>query len=192
MKSLKLAFTIAAMFIFSMTMFADNGLKNAVLSNNISNDLAMNIIPEQPIVNVAQQAQNNQQNSFSAENAPTANNQTVGMLENGVITPDQVSQSNQINKEYDRRIKNLTKNKQVSQAELQRESDWQNEQYQNMYNNNDNYNRYRQYNDGWQRRNWNYNWNMNNCYQNGEWCCGDDDRPSWAGDDWCGGPGMMY
>ena len=65
MKSLKLAFTIAAMFIFSMTMFADNGLKNAVLSNNISNDLAMNIIPEQPIVNVAQQAQNNQQNSFS-------------------------------------------------------------------------------------------------------------------------------
>ena len=192
MKSLKLAFTIAVMFIFSMTMFADNGLKNAVLSNNISNDLAMNIIPEQPIVNVAQQAQNNQQNSFSAENAPTANNQTVGMLENGVITPDQVSQSNQINKEYDRRIKNLTKNKQVSQAELQRESDWQNEQYQNMYNNNDNYNRYRQYNDGWQRRNWNYNWNMNNCYQNGEWCCGDDDRPSWAGDDWCGGPGMMY
>ena len=192
MKSLKLAFTIAAMFIFSITMFADNGLKNAVLSNNISNDLAMNIIPEQPIVNVAQQAQNNQQNSFSAENAPTANNQTVGMLENGVITPDQVSQSNQINKEYDRRIKNLTKNKQVSQAELQRESDWQNEQYQNMYNNNDNYNRYRQYNDGWQRRNWNYNWNMNNCYQNGEWCCGDDDRPSWAGDDWCGGPGMMY
>ena len=122
----------------------------------------------------------------------SANNQTVGMLENGVITPDQVSQSNQINKEYDRRIKNLTKNKQVSQAELQRESDWQNEQYQNMYNNNDNYNRYRQYNDGWQRRNWNYNWNMNNCYQNGEWCCGDDDRPSWAGDDWCGGPGMMY
>ena len=53
MKSLKLAFTIAAMFIFSMTMFADNGLKNAVLSNNISNDLAMNIILEQPIVNVA-------------------------------------------------------------------------------------------------------------------------------------------
>ena len=98
---------------------------------------------------------------FAKDTLPTPEYMTILLLEEGVITPEQVHQAYQLNKDYDAKIKHLTKNPKVSRKELQTAADQQDSDFTAILDD-DQQQAYQSVKHRFQQRNWGYNWSHNN------------------------------
>ncbi len=126
---------------------------------------------------------------FSTDTLPTPQYMTMLLVEEGVITPEQIQQAHEINKNYDRKIKVLTNNPRVSKDELDKAAKEQDDAYKAVLSD-DQQQAYEGVRPRFQQQNWRYNWMMNNCgslngwncdeYENApEWMPGPGERPGW-------------
>jgi hypothetical protein len=134
-----------------------------------------------------------QETIFITDSLPTAVFMTFLLLEEGVIDSTQVNTAHKINKEYDQRVKILTKDPQVSKAELQKAVDSQNNAFKATLSDKQ-VEAYQKVAPRFQERNWRYNYLMNNCWTPEGWDCGTDRPNEWP--EWMPmygeeGPGWM-
>ncbi len=129
---------------------------------------------------------------FAPDTVPTPQYMTMVLLHSGAINENQVLKAHAINTAYDQRVKALTQNKDVTESELQKAADEQDNAYKAILSDYQEraYQNARQH---FQRQNWGYNWMMNNCWSPRGWTCSPEDSqwPEWMPMYENGGPGWM-